>query len=84
MKQIMHIILIVLVISIAVGVLFALAAEKLEGRLWTRLPVCQEDAIILGVGEFIGIDERGGQWEFYVCGPSIDGSWNLSNSMKGN
>lgn len=32
-----------------------------------QMPVCQEDAILLGTGQF----ERG-RWSSYVCGPAID------------
>lgn len=38
--------------------------------LWAeahRIPECQEDAVLIGAGDF-----QNGTWDYYVCGPAVD------------
>lgn len=37
-----------------------------------RIPSCQEDAVLIGVGDFDGVT---GTWDAYECGPSVDDYW---------
>jgi hypothetical protein len=39
----------------------------LAGCSWSIIPACQEDAVIVGQGDFVE-----GYWTEYVCGPSLD------------
>ena len=32
-----------------------------------RIPECQEDAVLIGAGQF-----EHGVWDYYQCGPSVD------------
>lgn len=32
-----------------------------------RVPVCEEDALVIGTGEF-----EDGRWSDYICGPTAD------------
>lgn len=38
-------------------------------RYGTVVPRCPEDAVILGAGEY----HPNGFWDYYICGPSVDG-----------
>ena len=31
------------------------------------VPACQEDAVLIGAGDF-----DGGRWDWYECGPAVD------------
>ena len=49
---------------------FALQARDLRYLSWAegqRIPECQEDAVLLGAGQF-----ENGTWDYYTCGPSVD------------
>lgn len=38
-----------------------------------RIPICQEDVFIQGIGDFVSTpDIPGGAWEAYECGPAMD------------
>ena len=42
----------------------------LQYKAWgeaRRIPECQEDATLIGHGDF-----QAGQWDYYLCGPSVD------------
>jgi hypothetical protein len=38
------------------------------------VPACQEDAVLIGAGDFEPAAEphTGGRWSAYVCGPAVD------------
>lgn len=42
-------------------------SEAISDVANSTFPRCQEDAVILGQGEF-----NDGRYEFYICGPSVD------------
>jgi len=44
---------------------------------WRPVPVCNEDSVLLGVGEF-----SYGRWEFFECGPTVDDIIYLSPDPK--
>ena len=51
-----------------------IAATILIGLYITHdaIPVCQEDQVIVGQGNFEATSTKGGKWSSYGCGPSID------------
>lgn len=50
---------------LAVTVL-ALAAIIAGQTAWRQVPVCEEDAVLIGTGDFDG------RYTQYVCGPALD------------
>ena len=58
--------LITILLAVLLGISF-LRIRELEYIASVRLPPCQEDAILLGWGEF-----EDGYWQYYGCGPSVD------------
>ena len=62
-----NLLLVCLLLALALGTAL-LRIRELEYMASVRLPPCQEDATLLGRGEFVGV----GYWQYYECGPSVD------------
>ena len=61
-----NLLLVCLLHALALGTAL-LRIRELEYMASVRLPPCQEDATLLGWGEF-----EGGYWQYYECGASVD------------
>lgn len=55
---------IILLTLITLGILLGFAVRQAGFR---QVPVCEEDAVLVGMGPF-----ENGRWDSYVCGPSAD------------
>ena len=58
--------LITILLAVLLGISF-LRIRELEYIASVRLPPCQEDATLIGWGQF-----EAGYWQYYTCGPSVD------------
>ena len=61
----------ILILVMAILLLF-IAAELSDPRYYelasgNRIPECQEDATLVGAGQF-----ENGTWDYYKCGPNVD------------
>ena len=36
-------------------------------KMHRTVPTCQEDAVLIGAGQF-----ENGRWDYYECGPAVD------------
>ena len=55
-----------LLAAIVLGATLGLAASRLF-PFQPYIPRCQEDAMLIGTGQF-----EGGAWTAYECGPAVD------------
>lgn len=53
------------VACVALGFAFAFLSMGTAG--YARVPVCPEDAVLVGYGAF-----EDGRWRTYACGPAVD------------
>jgi hypothetical protein len=60
-----------LLLALVTAGLFAasglVAASENRPNNSREMPACEEDASIIGTGDFVA-----GRWSAYVCGPSVD------------
>ena len=61
-------------LALFICIAFVISLGIIANVIRTNFPICQEDVVILGVGEFTAsaTHTRGGTWEFYICGPAVD------------
>ena len=48
-------------------IIAALVRSSIKLDYYRVIPQCQEDAVLVGVGDF-----ENGRWTRYVCGPALD------------
>ncbi len=46
---------------------FSFLGDFLADLIITPLPQCQEDVVLVGIGNF-----ENGRWDSYICGPAVD------------
>jgi hypothetical protein len=52
---------------IALSILVLAFSASLYLAHLTHIPKCQEDVVLVGIGDF-----EDGRWDSYICGPAVD------------